>query len=174
MAYRIRIDGLEVEAEIVARRPRLRVRLGEVPHEVVSEHLGSEEFQLTVDGKTYRGWRCALGDELHVRLNGRTYRLQFAQRASPTGAAAAQEEIRASMPGVVVAVHCEPGQAVKAGDRLLTLESMKLQMTIVAAHQAAVAQVHVAPQAVFERGALLVSFAAKEEQATAGKEAQAT
>jgi hypothetical protein len=29
-----------------------------------------------------------------------------------------------------------------------------------------VAQVHVAPQAVFERGALLVSFAAEEAQAT--------
>jgi biotin carboxyl carrier protein len=36
------------------------------------------------------------------------------------------------MPGVVVAVQCESGQAVKTGDKLLTLESMKLQMTIVA------------------------------------------
>lgn len=166
MAYRIRIDGREVEAQIVAHRPRLRVRLGEAPHEVAGARLGGDDFALTVDGKAYHGWQCAVGDELHVRLNGRTYRLQLAQRAAPTGTAAAQDEIRASMPGVVVAVHCEPGQAVNAGDRLLTLESMKLQMTIVAAHAAAVAQVHVAPQAVFERGALLVSFAAQEAQET--------
>jgi biotin carboxyl carrier protein len=39
---------------------------------------------------------------------------------------------------------------------------MKLQMTIVASHPGVVAQVHVQAAAVFERGALLVSFARQE------------
>jgi 3-methylcrotonyl-CoA carboxylase alpha subunit len=58
----------------------------------------------------------------------------------------------------VVAVHCNAGQAIKAGDKLLTIESMKLQMTLVASYDAIVERIHVAQAAVFERGATLVSF----------------
>jgi 3-methylcrotonyl-CoA carboxylase alpha subunit len=99
---------------------------------------------------------------VQVRLNGHTYTIHFARRQHAAGGTAGQEEIRASMPGVVVAVHAAAGQPVQGGDRLLTLESMKLQMTIVAAHPGVVEQVHVQPEAVFERGALLVSFAREE------------
>jgi biotin carboxyl carrier protein len=83
-----------------------------------------------------------------------------------TASPEALDEIRASMPGVVVAVQCESGQAVKTGDKLLTLESMKLQMTIVALRDATVQQVHVTPAAVFERGALLVSLVPEESRAS--------
>jgi biotin carboxyl carrier protein len=37
------------------------------------------------------------------------------------------------MMGLLIAVHVEPGQQVAAGDRLATLESMKMEMPIAAA-----------------------------------------
>src|SRR5450432_659709 len=166
MAYPIQVDGQDTEVQIVARRPQLRVQVGASQHVVDAIDSGAEHFSITVDGVSYRGWRCSAGDDLQVRLNGHTFTVHFVRRQHAAGGAEGQEEIRASMPGVVVVVHAGAGQAVQTGDKLLTLESMKLQMTIVASHDGVVAQVHVAPEAVFERGALLVSFARQEVPAT--------
>jgi 3-methylcrotonyl-CoA carboxylase alpha subunit len=162
MSYRIQVDGADTEVEIRARRPRLRVRVGDAEHALDAFEARGQEFTLTLDGVSHRGWRCVSGDDIQVRLDGRTYTVHIVRRRQAAGAGQGQEEIRASMPGVVVAVHVAAGQTVRTGDKLLTLESMKLQMTIVAAHEAVVAQVHLAPEAVFERGALLVSFAGPE------------
>jgi biotin carboxyl carrier protein len=142
------------------------VQVGATEHVVQAPDAGGEQFSIMVDGVAYRGWRCSAGDDLQVRLNGRTYTVHFVRRLHLAAGAEGQEEIRASMPGVVVAVHAAAGQGVASGDKLLTLESMKLQMTIVASHPGVVAQVHVQPEAVFERGALLVSFARQETPPT--------
>jgi 3-methylcrotonyl-CoA carboxylase alpha subunit len=162
MAYRIQLDGQDTEVQIVARRPQLRVQVGAAQHRVEARDTGGEPFSIEVDGVSYSGWRCSAGDDLQVRLNGRTYTVHVVRRQAAAAGSEGQEEIRASMPGVVVAVHAAAGQAVKSGDKLLTLESMKLQMTIVASHEGVVGQIHVNPEAVFERGALLVSFARQE------------
>jgi biotin carboxyl carrier protein len=161
MSYRLQLDGAPVEVQILARRPQLRVRIGGADHEVVElpAGLGDGEFSLVVDGILHRGYRCTVGDQVYVRLNGRTYTAHWRRAETDRSSATAQNEIRASMPGVVVALHCEAGRPVNAGDRLLTLESMKLQMTVVSPQDAFVEQVHVTAEAVFERGALLVSLA---------------
>lgn len=162
MTRRLQVDGQDTEVQILARRPQLRVQVGAAEHLVEAPDAGGGQFSITVDGVAYRGWRCSAGDDLQVRLNGRTYTVHLVRRQHAAAGAEGQEEIRASMPGVVVAVHAIPGQSVAGGDKLLTLESMKLQMTIVASHPGVVAQVHVQAEAVFERGALLVSFARQE------------
>jgi 3-methylcrotonyl-CoA carboxylase alpha subunit len=164
MAYRIRVEGSEREVEILALRPQLRVSLAEDAYAVAAGGATGERFELTVDGIVYSGWRCRHGDAVYVWLRGRTYVIELLRREAHADGAAAQEEIRASMPGVVVTVHCQQGQRVMTGEPLITLESMKLQMTVVAAHAGTVRQVHVVPEAVFERGALLVSLAHEEAQ----------
>jgi len=163
MPYRLRIGDRDVAVEISARRPRLLLRIGERHCTLEGARTTGDEFELTLDGVRYRGYWCAGDHEVQVRLNGHTYRVERPRAAlAATGAAA--EELRASMPGVVVAVHCAADQRLAAGDKLLTLESMKLQMTLLASHDSRVRQVHVAPQAVFERGALLVSFASAQRE----------
>ena len=152
------LDGRAGEAEIIGRRPQLQLRLGESRHAVSAAAEPAARFELTVDGVSYRGWRWVAGDSVHVRVNGHTYIVGFPRRLHKGEGAAAQDEVRASMPGVVIAVHARPGERVQAGDKLLTLESMKLQMTVVASHVSTVREIHVTPEAVFERGALLVSF----------------
>ncbi len=159
MSHAFEVDGQPDDAEIVALRPSLRVRLGQHLHSVSGFHADGAQFEICVDGTAYRGWRCRVGNVVQVRLNAHTYLVRLDSRTSAAAAAAAENEVRASMPGVVVAVHCQAGQQVQPGDQLLTLESMKLQMTVVASHTATVQQVHVVADAVFERGALLVSLA---------------
>jgi 3-methylcrotonyl-CoA carboxylase alpha subunit len=164
MTFRVQVDGQESEVQVTALRPQLRVRSGTLECTVLQEQAGAagESFALTLGERTYRGWRYHVGASVYVRFEGRTYCVHLGG-ARRSDEASAQEELRASMPGVVVAVHCQSGQHVQAGERLLTLESMKLQMTLVAAHAAQVRQLHVAPDAVFERGALLVSLSPAKE-----------
>jgi geranyl-CoA carboxylase alpha subunit len=58
-----------------------------------------------------------------------------------TGGAAAAQELRAPFNGKVIAVHAVPGQAVKRGDTLLVIESMKLEHAVNAPHDAVLAAV---------------------------------
>jgi acetyl/propionyl-CoA carboxylase alpha subunit len=185
MSYRLRMNDQEMQVEIIGRRPQLAVRIDGIVHDVAadagswafvsdSESLNAiapatracdlqcvvGAFELTVDGTTYAGWRCVVGDDVFVRVGGRTFVLsRVADASAAATGASSQLETRADMPGVVIAVHCEAGQAVSRGDKLVTIESMKLQATLTASHEAIVERVHVSAESAFERGALLVSFA---------------
>lgn len=159
MSYRLQINELEVSVAISARRPQLQVRIGARDFTLEGMRCDGTEFALSVDGRPLRGWWYRRGAQLQLRLAGRTYQVIFGGEGAAATPDAQPDEVRASMPGVVVAVHCIPGATVAAGAPLVTIESMKLQMTLVATHDARVALVHVAPQAQFERGALLVSLA---------------
>jgi biotin carboxyl carrier protein len=73
--------------------------------------------------------------------------------------AAAAGDIVAGMGGVVVEIHCKVGQAVAVGDRLLTLEAMKMKTPIVANRAGQIARVLVAPNEAVESGQALVTIA---------------
>lgn len=166
MPYRICIADKTLEAEIIGRRPQLLLSIDGIAHAVAAISGGGAEIALTVDGVQYSGWRYRIKNEVHVRLNGHTSIVRFEESLSQAHGESSSQEIRSDMPGIVVALHCEPGQFVKAGDKLLTMESMKLQVTLVASHDATVERIHVAPNTVFERGVLLVSFARAENVKT--------
>jgi biotin carboxyl carrier protein len=71
-----------------------------------------------------------------VFLDGRAYRLAD-ESATRTVSAAGDDAalaLSAPMPATVTAVHVAPGQPVKAGDTLITLEAMKMELPIVAPH----------------------------------------
>jgi acetyl/propionyl-CoA carboxylase alpha subunit len=158
-AYRARIADRDIVVQIAHRRPHLRLQIDGTLHRVVENPSAVGAFELTIDGVVYRGWRYTIGNEVHVRLGARTFIVSSADGNPAAGRVSDQQyETRADMPGVVIALHCKAGQAVRIGDPLVTIESMKLQATLVAAHDAVVAQVHAGPETSFERGAVLVSF----------------
>ncbi len=166
MPWRALLNGREVSAEVAGRRPELAVRVNGLVHAVDPGEAGSV-FRLSVDGRSYSGWRYVAGDDIYIRLFGKTFILTRASNGSAAAAnASSQSEMRADMPGVVVAVHCVAGQPVSRGDKLITLESMKLQATLVASHDGVIQTVHVSAESTFERGALLVSFASAQASST--------
>lgn len=138
-------------AAIVGRNP-LRFRVDGRDHTVAELAAPAGELALEIDGVRVTGYRHDAGDRVFVRIAGRTFVVPRAQRAA---GAARKGELRADMPGRVVRHHARPGQRVAAGDPLVTVESMKLQVVIAADRDAIVAALPVAEQAAFDRGDVL-------------------
>ena len=82
-----------------------------------------------------------------------------APSAAPAASLAAGEPVKAPMPGVVLKVQVQQGQAVKAGQGLVILEAMKMENEIVAPKDGTVAQIVAAKGASVESGAPLVILA---------------
>ena len=75
------------------------------------------------------------------------------------GAGAKQlTELKAPMPGLVVGIRVEPGQAVKKGDPLLVLEAMKMENILKAPADAVVKAVRVTLRDNVQKGQVLISF----------------
>ena len=66
--------------------------------------------------------------------------------------------IRAAVPGKILTVIVEPGQAVERGQALLILEAMKMENTILSCTAGSVGTVHVSPGTLVAKGDLLVEL----------------
>ena len=67
-------------------------------------------------------------------------------------------QIGAPMPGRVVSVAVEAGQAVSRGDGLITIEAMKMETTVFAEADGKVGEIHVAPGDEVETKDLLLEI----------------
>ncbi len=67
-------------------------------------------------------------------------------------------EVTSPMPGKILAVKKNPGDAVKAGDPILVLEAMKMENDIVAPQDGTVASVNVSVGDSVESGAVLATL----------------
>ncbi|HEV2356323.1 MAG TPA: biotin/lipoyl-containing protein [bacterium] len=90
---------------------------------------GSRRWMLLIDGVT---------NAVDV---GRSPRVPGVTAAVTAGTG----QVRAPMPGLVVAIRAEPGTAVVPGQPLIIMEAMKMQMEIRAPHAGTVREVRVVP-----------------------------
>ena len=81
-----------------------------------------------------------------------------APAAAPAAApvVAGGEAVNAPMPGTILKVNVQPGQAVKAGEVLVVLEAMKMENEIMAPKAGTVAQVLVSKGSNVDTGAPMV------------------
>lgn len=68
------------------------------------------------------------------------------------------KQIGASMPGMVVSIAVEPGDQVAKGEKLFSLEAMKMESTINAEAPGTVAHVHIKPGSQVNTGDLVITF----------------
>src|SRR5207247_1399672 len=140
------------------RPARFTALVGEATHALVVEPRGEGRYRIAIDGRerivdgreTGTGTFSILidhaaaevsvssrGDEFQVAVGGRTHRLRLLderarlrhQRAAAVDGA---REVRAAMPGKVVAVLAEAGARVERGQGLLVIEAMKMENEIAA------------------------------------------
>jgi acetyl-CoA/propionyl-CoA carboxylase biotin carboxyl carrier protein len=74
-------------------------------------------------------------------------------------ASSGDASLEAPMPGTVVQLRVRPGTAVSAGETLVVLESMKMEISIAAPRDGSVAAVFIAAGDQVERGATLIELA---------------
>jgi len=132
-----------------------------------------EEISVEIDpGKTLE-IRCqAVGEtteegevKVFFELNGQPRAIRVTDRrikatkaAHPKADPANPAHVGAPMPGVVATVTAQPGQKLRKGDLLLTIEVMKMETGISAERDAVVKAVHVTPGSQIDAKDLLVEF----------------
>jgi 3-methylcrotonyl-CoA carboxylase alpha subunit len=87
---------------------------------------------------------------------GQAYEFELTSRGTVHGHGVRGGEIEAPMPGKVTAVEVSKGEKVAKGQRLLTLEAMKMEHALTAPFDGTVAELSAAPQAQVTEGQLLV------------------
>ena len=139
-----------------------------------------KEFTFKINGAEYK---CAV-EEIeagltNVTVNGKTYQVETEKPAAPAPKPAAPKaapvaapapaaapaapvaadgvKVKSPLPGSVIKVVVTEGQAIKKGDTLLVLESMKMENPIMAEQDGTVKQIVVAAgQNVMQDDVLLV------------------
>ncbi|PAP78244.1 biotin/lipoyl-containing protein [Rubrivirga marina] len=107
------------------------------------------------DGGTTRVWVDGAPVEVETRTDADLLLERFGLDAGDT---AADREVRAPMPGLVLRVLVEPGAEVEAGQGLVVLEAMKMENELTAPAAGTVAAVHVTASDAVAKNELLVEI----------------
>jgi biotin carboxyl carrier protein len=160
--YYAKLDGEEREFWFERRQSRLFAHSGGKTFEVDVSLVGDGGvFSLLVDGRSYdvvadvereRVTLQMLGERFVVGVEDQRERAAHSVAGNkPTG----RHELRAAMPGVVVAVQVEVGTEVEEGQALIVLEAMKMQNPLCAEGAGKVTRILVRPGEAVAAGALL-------------------
>jgi len=166
MKLRYRYGGKTYTAELLARGAEFQALLGDKKIELrVLDNLGGQ-LDVEINGAPHQIAWARQGRKLWLHWNGRSYALEktAGQGAGAVASARAESILRAPMPGQVRQVMAEAGQVVKAGDTLLLLEAMKMEIRIQAAHNAKVSRIAVKQGQTVEREQILVELEADDER----------
>ena len=117
-----------------------------------------ESIDVEVDGERATARVTLDGSLLHLTVGTSTATLELVPRFTVPGPAEVAGGFIAPMPGVVLDVRVEPGQAVTAGETLVVLEAMKMEHHMAAPADGTVAEVRVARGDQVANGALLLVF----------------
>ncbi|MEC3909331.1 acetyl/propionyl/methylcrotonyl-CoA carboxylase subunit alpha [Sphingobium sp. CR2-8] len=92
--------------------------------------------------------------------NGQTWRIEPCRVSGEGGGAAADGAILSPMPGRIIAVAVAAGETVLKGQKLLTLEAMKMEHSLVAPFDGTIAELNAQEGGQVSEGALLVKIEA--------------
>jgi biotin carboxyl carrier protein len=167
VTFEIDIDGVARSVTVEPGKPgRYVVVVDGEPHEVQAERVG--EFGLSVivgdASNASRELQIAPGTargELLVALGGRTVPVVVNGRtrrggASDDGGRAGLQPVVAPMPGRVVRVLVNPGDAVTARQGVIVVEAMKMENELRSPKAGTVREVTVTPGTSVEAGRVLV------------------
>ncbi|MBS1720497.1 MAG: biotin/lipoyl-binding protein [Armatimonadetes bacterium] len=122
----------------------------------VNVEASGEQLVVRVDGERRTAVAVKRGDQVLVSYQGRQYVVEKQRRRAGGAGAAAAGTLTAPMPGAIVAVLVEEGQAVTKGERLVVLEAMKTQQPFLAPTDGTVKSVPVSVGQQVSEGQVLV------------------
>ncbi|SHI71505.1 Biotin-requiring enzyme [Hymenobacter daecheongensis DSM 21074] len=131
--------------------------------------LGQGRYHILLEGRSYSAEVVSAdyaAKAFQVKINGQLVELQAKDRfdllldklGMSNVAANKVNELKAPMPGLIVAIRVEPGQAVLKGDPLLVLEAMKMENILKAPTDGVVGAIKVNLRDNVTKGQVLVQF----------------
>ena len=165
MKYYVTIGDETTELEVIERSGKLIVTIaGREIIVDVQEINPPSLFSLLLDNRSYELFVEAQGEDYDVLVGDELYQLQvqdeWSRRLASIQALAQSDEgeleIKAPMPGVVVAVEVEPGADVKRDQGLVILSAMKMENEIKAPRDGTVKSVEVVENQIVQHGQTLV------------------
>ena len=131
-----------------------------------------KSFKFTIDGQQFETTVNELeGNMAEVTVNGKSFQVAIekeeavaaprmaAVAAAPRAAqAAGNQVVKSPLPGSIVKVLVKAGDKVNVGDTLLTMESMKMEIPVVAPQAGTVAAINVKEGDSVEVGDVLASL----------------
>jgi biotin carboxyl carrier protein len=163
---------------------RYLATLDDAEHEIELEEISAESFAITFGGRRFDADLRKVGpDSFSILIDGRSFDLDVARdgdaivvasrsgstrltivdaaRRASRGASNKREvsgriEIKAGMPGRVVAVLVAPGDEVQSGQGVVTVEAMKMENELKSPKAGKVTEVKVVAGQTVEKGELLV------------------
>ncbi len=145
----ILIDGKEIELDLA--------KLGQHKYHIISNHKSYSVELVSLD----RAKKL-----VSVKVNNIVYKVALKDKMDEllvklgmeAMLEAKTEDLKAPMPGLILEIAVEKGQAVAKGDKLLILEAMKMENVIKAGGEGIVADVKVNVSDSVENGQILITF----------------
>ncbi|MFM6854815.1 MAG: biotin/lipoyl-containing protein, partial [Sphingopyxis sp.] len=135
--------------------PGLRIN---APNHAIARVIDSDgavhEVDLCTPAPAFPG--TSGGDEILISINGEQIGFRLYVPRGGAAGVVGDGTICSPMPGRIIAVDVAPGQAVAQGQRLVTLEAMKMEHSLTAPFDGVVAELHVAAGAQVPVAAVLV------------------
>ncbi len=138
-----------------------RAVINEREYRFSAEQIDSGAWLIDLEGASERSTvhTASHDDARYLQYNGQTFELDVPDTRSTRrrGTTTAGGALTAQMPGQVMAVDVSVGDAVEAGQTLVVLEAMKMEIRVSASTAGTVSAVHVSMGDVVERGQVLVT-----------------
>ena len=171
------VEQTQFYASAVRGRPQVRTEVGRTTELRYRGHcyspktyrLGPQRYRVEVNGSRidarierrdqFEYWLTAFGRRFHVISvrQGVSYRIEVDGVSHKVD----RDDggiVHASAPAVVVSIAVKAGDTVSAGDRLIVLEAMKMEMQVVAPFSGKIRQVMTIPNVQVDTGAPLVQI----------------
>jgi 3-methylcrotonyl-CoA carboxylase alpha subunit len=101
-------------------------------------------------------------DGCWVHVNGRVHRVEVSRAGVParrkTATGGREHALAAPMPATVLSVVAEVGQTVRAGDTVMMLEAMKMELPVRAPRDGIVTAIHCRPGELVQPGVILADI----------------
>ncbi len=118
---------------------------GDARHEVRIDAEGNGKGCIHLHGKTIPFYTVKQDNELAVWIDGQIHKLEVIDQTAQRGSAVAQQqsgnEIKAAMPGTILKINAQPGDAIEADQSIIIMESMKMEMSLTSPRKATIATI---------------------------------
>ncbi len=139
------------------------------PFSVDIEKINDRTFHVIKDNKSYNVEILSAHPEeknYFIKVNGEKYKFelkdQFDQLLKELGlenlASSKISEIKAPMPGIVLAIEASVGQEVNKGDTLLILEAMKMENALKSPTEGVVKEICIEQGVAVDKNQILIRF----------------